>query len=147
MFLLCVVTQNSSVCISGFYLFSRVLTNIVAKCHEEQLDNCINSYVTVWMLLNLSNLMYLFCFGFCFFFSSCLPLVVLVCSFLCISFTAFCHWQVGWLINEELRWLGRGWVNSSPIISFLCHLGQITLPLCALSAPYTSGTLHSVLQF
>ncbi|XP_035744752.1 dedicator of cytokinesis protein 10 isoform X4 [Egretta garzetta] len=25
---------------------TRVLTNIVAKCHEEQLDNCINSYVT-----------------------------------------------------------------------------------------------------
>ncbi|OXB57345.1 hypothetical protein ASZ78_001422 [Callipepla squamata] len=24
---------------------TRVLTNIVAKCHEEQLDNCINSYV------------------------------------------------------------------------------------------------------
>ncbi|RMC02175.1 hypothetical protein DUI87_21342 [Hirundo rustica rustica] len=25
---------------------TRVLTSIVAKCHEEQLDNCINSYVT-----------------------------------------------------------------------------------------------------
>lgn len=47
MTLLCLVTQNSSICIFGFCLFSRVLTNIVAKCHEEQLDNCINSYVTV----------------------------------------------------------------------------------------------------
>uniref|UniRef100_A0A8C9MFW8 Dedicator of cytokinesis 10 n=1 Tax=Serinus canaria TaxID=9135 RepID=A0A8C9MFW8_SERCA len=45
---LCLMTKNSS---SSILLLScRVLTNIVAKCHEEQLDNCINSYVTVWLI-------------------------------------------------------------------------------------------------
>lgn len=48
---LCLMTQNSSL----FFLFScRVLTNIVAKCHEEQLDNCINSYVMVRLLYTVN---------------------------------------------------------------------------------------------
>lgn len=46
------MTKNSSIFV--LLLSCRVLTNIVAKCHEEQLDNCINSYVTVRPVLKCS---------------------------------------------------------------------------------------------
>lgn len=49
---LCLMTKNSSIFV--LLLSCRVLTNIVAKCHEEQLDNCINSYVTVRPVLKCS---------------------------------------------------------------------------------------------